>query len=331
MVQKLHNLTITTEEWYHVRLITSILKPFVTLTDLLFGTQEPLIHRSLVFLNTIADGLKAKLKMHLRNRYVSGRLKNDFVTAINAGIQKIEIFNHETEGASKLLYNLATILDPARKLLLFHEWDNKGNQTNKKYQQIYRKGFIDYFTENYQHTTSSPPEIALLRPSFQVRRSLEIQATRYLDSEVVDDEGGKLDPLDWRRRNEKEFPELAKMARDVLCVAISDIGMKRIFNPGRDIQNYIEAQFDGDSIRKALVLVYALRKTKTLLEKRHRKPHLPDDPDDLFDDEDIRDSMAIEPNQDDDDDDDFYNNNFYDADDDVNNEVDEQISDIRLT
>ncbi|KHJ36236.1 hypothetical protein EV44_g5114 [Erysiphe necator] len=324
IIQKLHKLTITSEEWYHVRLITSVLKPLVTLTDVLLRTQGPLIHRSHVFLSAIFDGLKSKLSMHMHNTCVSGKLKGEIVSALEAAIQKIEIFYHGPDGSPKLLYNLAMILDPTRKLLLFQEWDNHENSSTEKYQKMHRKEFIDYFIENYQHTTSSPPEIALFRPSFQVRRSLETQAMRYLDSEVVDDDGGEFNLLNWWQKNEKEYPELAKMAHDVLCVAISGIGVRQIFNQGRDIQNYIEARLDGEAISKALVLVNALGQTTASLEPRQRRPHLPDDPDDLFDEEDLKENPALEFNQEDiNDDDEFYSNNYDDNDNDDNDNEDE--------
>jgi hypothetical protein len=58
----------------------------------------------------------------------------------------------------------------------------------------------------------------------------------------------------WRSK-EEQYPTLAKMARDFLCIPLAGLGVERVFNFARDICHYRRARLLPTTIR-ALVLLY---------------------------------------------------------------------------
>ena len=116
---KLRKLILSEQEWYHVRMIASILKPLAGLTDLLSRSREPLIHRFFIFYNKILDGLENNLAKYQEISSDDPRFCADIVPAIKAMIEKLEQYYSRTDGPAGLLYNLATILDPSSKLCLY--------------------------------------------------------------------------------------------------------------------------------------------------------------------------------------------------------------------
>ena len=62
----------------------------------------------------------------------------------------------------------------------------------------------------------------------------------------------KGDPLEWWAKHEHDFPNLGKMARDILTVPASGAGVERLFNIARDICNFRQGRLHGETIRKLI-------------------------------------------------------------------------------
>src|SRR5205814_9819476 len=60
------------------------------------------------------------------------------------------------------------------------------------------------------------------------------------------------DPLEWWAKHEHDFPNLGKMARDILAVPASGAGVERLFNIARDICNFRRGRLHGETIRKLM-------------------------------------------------------------------------------
>ena len=90
----------------------------------------------------------------------------------------------------------------------------------------------------------------------------------------------KGDPLEWWAKHEHDFPNLGKMARDILAVPASGAGVECLFNIARDICNFRRGRLHGETIRKLMkmchhdhdVLQQELRPTDpTILVELERK------------------------------------------------------------
>ena len=136
---------------------------------------------------------------------------------------------------------------------------------NKEKQiQAYASQFVNHYRKNYMHheavrvvtreTRAQPLDLnSLTGNQLQARRgSSENDAERYMDSPCLREK----DPLIAWKKLETEFPALALMARDVLAVPISGVGVERIFNMARDVCGYRRGQLSHESFRQQMLIKY---------------------------------------------------------------------------
>lgn len=83
------------------------------------------------------------------------------------------------------------------------------------------------------------------------------------------------DPLSAWKQLEREFPALALMARDVLAVPISGVGVERTFNMARDVCGYRRGQLSHESFRQQMLIKYH--------DRHHMRPEVNDDDEDQLD------------------------------------------------
>ena len=62
----------------------------------------------------------------------------------------------------------------------------------------------------------------------------------------------KDDPLEWWVKHEHDFPNLGKMACDILAVPALGAGVESLFNIARDICNFRRGRLHGETIRKLI-------------------------------------------------------------------------------
>jgi hypothetical protein len=64
------------------------------------------------------------------------------------------------------------------------------------------------------------------------------------------------DPLKCWKILEAEYPTVAQMARDVLAIPATGVGVERLFNVGRDTCHYRRNRLDGNTIQMIMVIKY---------------------------------------------------------------------------
>jgi hypothetical protein len=89
----------------------------------------------------------------------------------------------------------------------------------------------------------------------QQRDQDQSELTRYLDSQLSLED----DPLIAWRHEAREYPALAIMARDILAVPISGVGVERTFNMARDVCHYRRSQLRADTIKKVMIIKHRRR------------------------------------------------------------------------
>jgi len=66
--------------------------------------------------------------------------------------------------------------------------------------------------------------------------------------------GPKFDVLAWWSQNEAIYPNLARVARDILAVPISQVGVERVFNIARDVLGDRRHKLSSQVIRQIMIL-----------------------------------------------------------------------------
>ena len=191
----------------------------------------------------------------------------DIREALRKAKEKASKYYSKTEKPRGLLLALGACLNPYLKLDLFKEWDTTEAEgtpspNDNSYTEQYRQLFIQYYNENYRPsletraTDDLTPGAIPARPSSFNRRS-RVSTVRYsrpaerseclenIDSEnEIDyqlDSGDplyELDVLGFWKNNVRRFPNLSKMARDILTVQGGSVGVERVFSMGRDVIPY---------------------------------------------------------------------------------------------
>ena len=154
------------------------------------------------------------------------------------------------EQSGGLMYNLACILDLARKLSLYERWDQL--EGTHYWVNYYRTEFCQFYNRHYLPLASEPatasqsppakrPKIEsyrhkLLKHSTSSQTSKSTELSKYLDTELV--ELQDIDPLLWWKANEKQYPSLSRMVRRILVIPISSVGVECVFSVARDVIPY---------------------------------------------------------------------------------------------
>lgn len=104
----------------------------------------------------------------------------------------------------------------------------------------------------------SQNSITAIIASTLVRNSstrIESEATQYLRTPPLDIYK-QPDPLKCWKVLETEYPTIAQMARDILAIPATGVGVERLFNVGRDTCHYRRNRLNGDTIQMIMLIKY---------------------------------------------------------------------------
>lgn len=110
---------------------------------------------------------------------------------------------------------------------------------------------------NLEHSCAvTDTTFSFLRSSTSYTRKIdETEAVRYLQTPPLPDSN----PLDCWKVIESSFPTLAQMARDILAIPATGVGVERLFNIGRDTCHYRRNRLNGKTIENIMLIKYADR------------------------------------------------------------------------
>ncbi|KAJ8110237.1 hypothetical protein OPT61_g6862 [Boeremia exigua] len=205
-------------------------------------------------------------------------------SAASKGRAKLSKYYARTGDEQGYLYNCAAILDPTQKLTVYEDetWDVQDKHT-------YRDQFLAYLDRYDEDNGRSRSATQALYPSIQqsvedewfrrpasTMRSMsssfsaqsqsspaldgveELPPTReegeaYLSTPCVRSYAG-FNILDWWKANAATYPRLASVARDILAVPITEVGVKRVFNTAKDIIGDRRHRLSAQRIRQIMIL-----------------------------------------------------------------------------
>jgi len=175
---------------------------------------------------------------------------------------------------------IGTWLNPYCKLNLFREWDLDASGETE-YEKSYQKEFIAYYDLYYVQINNQAPDLSIPRSGLN-SRSKHLYTSRHIavilsealayietNSEIEppepDAEGTdptreaclagifyKANILEWWKVNAERFPNLARIARDILAVQGGSVGVERVFSMARDVIPYRRSRLKSSTIRSSM-------------------------------------------------------------------------------
>ena len=143
---KYSELWLSQQEWAQVQEATIFLKPLSDYTHAISTGQHATIHNAFFIYNDIFDHIE-KQRKRIRKLPASTSWAPGFLSATKACRQVFQKYYSRTEKQS-LVYNLATILDPSKKLSLYQDWGHlavKDPSANTMQQNTDCIAYSDYY------------------------------------------------------------------------------------------------------------------------------------------------------------------------------------------
>ena len=217
----LKSLRLQPAEWKQLRYLVVLLAPLAKWTVAIGVSSGPTVHLVWAVYNELFDHLD-KYSLALGSKKHQNRDAAILIDAIDAAKTKLSKYYGNTESTGKKILSLSAILDPSNKLDMYRSAD-----WGERYLQEYRTSFHNTYMDEYatfgemrsssiQSGTNNNDLRSMLKSRSHINRARQSgdEALQYLESEPV----GDVDPLNAWRVLEPRFPNLARMARDMLSV-----------------------------------------------------------------------------------------------------------------
>jgi hAT family C-terminal dimerisation region len=254
------SLSLDNDEWKRIKYLLVILKPFAVWTSALSKTRGPTIHKAWYVYSNLYTHL-TKTMSQLRHKKVSWQ--RSVYTACENALNKLLDYYRSTSSDfnNNHIYNLANVLDPVQKLKLYKNSDLIAAE-GKNF-DVYEEEFRDQFTTQYSHIDNIQPTQTFNSAVHDLNTLANLQQTinkRHFDKQSSVEKyfeqyvysAGSI--LEYWKAAEHTMPAMAAMARDVLAVPVSGVGVERMFNMGRDICHYRRHHLHAQSIKEVMMV-----------------------------------------------------------------------------
>ncbi len=177
---------------------------------------------------------------------------------------KLAAYYNNTDGPQGKIYNWATILDPPQRLETY-----KSLNYDRKLLKAYESDFGSEYTKRYaalkrEATPERKPQTTSARMSFSALAAHKQHAMRapptrtarpieYLSAPVSSD----ADVLAYWMAHELKLPGLSQMAKDILAVPISGVGVERLFSTALQMCCFTRNRLRPSTIQKMMVVKHA--------------------------------------------------------------------------
>ncbi|GAA5981593.1 hypothetical protein JCM5350_008037 [Sporobolomyces pararoseus] len=260
MNDEISDCKFSKEEWTVIELVRDWLKSYADATFEMSKSSKPTISEVLL----VYTSLLASIESYLASLPASAPL------ALKEGLAqahaKLAHYNHLRDESMYSVW--AIVFDPrirgghaarfpddqqvqdafaALPVYLDHHYQPQVSQgsTSSSSSLVRSSSFLTASLNRFQLTTTSTVLLA----------SEELKL--YLGERSVGDEDVVV--LKWWKENASRFPCLARMARNILAIPGSSVGVERVFSAGRDTVSLRRASLAAETIRKLMVYKYALR------------------------------------------------------------------------
>ncbi|KOS37194.1 hypothetical protein ACN38_g12025 [Penicillium nordicum] len=191
------------------------------------------------------------------------------VDALHAAKDKLSQYYSKITEIHNNLYAIGTILAPQYKLGFFEQddWAERNDHWRTEYHNSLKEQL-----KPYQQRRSGNESAAIAQPPVPQRSRLQFLLTRPRNHQSIstpqhDDELSQylkngtveVDPLTFWRENERQYPVLASLARDILFIPATGAGVERLFNSARDICHYRRGSLNATTIQDLMMFMCATR------------------------------------------------------------------------
>jgi hypothetical protein len=249
---------LSPSQWQHVDYLLCLTKPFFDFTNALSTSKTATIHQVFDIYQALSEHLD-KAKSCLASKRVLW--KKAVLNALETSHQKLYTYQRKTTSSDGNLYGIATLLAPDHRLQYFSgpTWEagsqEKYHSLLKEEYRIYSESYTSLSTPNQPQIIQSSSLSDLLCSRNHARKagqSDEIQA--YLKGGIID-----IDPLAFWAEHHKEYPILARIARDTLSIPATGAGVERMFNYARDICHYRRGSLKDSTIGSLMMYMCTSR------------------------------------------------------------------------
>lgn len=220
--RRLAEYAITSEEWAVLKAVETFLRPFKFLTELLSGEKYPTLPNIVVALNQLLDKIE-QLITALDIDPNRSQVDETLLLAFQAARDKIIIHYRKTNW----IICAVLILDPRHKLETFSltSWGkNLKDQSLEKFKEIF---------ENYKGLDENEVDIQdeneddLVYGLYAKKVKHSDEMSDYLNSPRAT---RSVNICKWWRDHEVEYPVLANICKDLLCIPATSVPSERLFS-----------------------------------------------------------------------------------------------------
>lgn len=239
----LHSLLMKENEWTELNKVSVLLQKFERATKFVSMERHSTISSYLPTFHWLLDSLRT----FIRNN--PGHLAD----AVEIGLEKLEKYERELNIQKSMIPYAAVLLNPSLKLSYFREHKFRNvKEIKTKICEIFER---DYETGADNTDCNAPKDSEDEFFAHMYKRAKVTKAgkefEKYLQFPLS---SSKIDCLDFWRSQVAEFPNLAKMARDILPVQSSSVPVERDFSGGVDLVTPTRCSLDAKTIRACMCL-----------------------------------------------------------------------------
>lgn len=266
----LEHLALTSSEWDQCCALLKILHPFKIESTRIQRTTLPTIDRAYWCYERMfneLDSMQRQLDNKMRLARRSGG--SEWVKQLKTSIQEMRTTLQEYYGhALQSIYSRAVLLDPLLKTMLFEAKSFKDDNVDWKHKYISETrshfishygsldiedpGLVDPFPRKRKWVDDDEDDEDDFRRQLveKMDNRTDTEFDRYLQAARAHD----TDALNWWRRNQHEYPRLARMVRDIYAVPASSAGVEREFSKARRVASWTRARLNPETIAESMML-----------------------------------------------------------------------------
>jgi hypothetical protein len=274
--ESIKQLQLSDAEGGHVKYLIVLLRLFAFWTYWLSGHSGPTINKAWVIYSHLFEHLE---KYDPKLRQKKEVWKRHLADCVGAAHAKLAKYYSKTAGQKGRVYNFACILDPARKLSLYH---GPGFQPSDA--SAYEEDFRSCYAAEYALLNADPNPgqsnndtsncdldslVEMELNSIGGQQSGFKELDEYHESVPTRDRNPL---LYWQ--NHSASPGVAQMAKDYLAIPISGVGVERCFSRGRLMCPYQRNQLLPETMKRLMILRHhwgLARKEKAVRERDKAK------------------------------------------------------------
>ncbi|GES82328.1 zinc finger BED domain-containing protein RICESLEEPER 2-like [Rhizophagus clarus] len=247
----LKNFIITDDEWSELEKVKLFLEKFKEITVLMSGSLYPTLSMLIPLYNALIDHTEDYISEgEEENEGEDGNESEDEIgndneestikkAAMNCRVKLLHYYNKTNDACI-----IVTILDPRLKMEYYND-----------------EIFLNVYNTTYSNSNSSSTlnnslnneyKNSITSKVFKRKRTQEIDEFQaYFLSPVCDE---SVDPLQWWKINQSQFPRLAKMAMDYLAIPSTSVPSEECFSISKNLITDKRNKLAGKTIRSCMCL-----------------------------------------------------------------------------